>query len=41
MSYKRYVDLSSLKAARRVGELVAQGMSVEEALSLIPEEQEA
>jgi uncharacterized protein YoaH (UPF0181 family) len=30
-----------LKVARRVGELVAQGMSVEEALSLIPEEQEA
>jgi len=40
MSYKRYVDLSSLKATRRVGELVAQGMSVEEALSLISGEQQ-
>jgi len=45
MSYKRWVDLSSLKVARRVGELAAQGMSVEDALSLISgelqEEQEA
>ncbi|HBK59219.1 MAG TPA: hypothetical protein DDZ84_00285 [Firmicutes bacterium] len=40
MSYKRWVDLSSLKVARRVGELVAQGMSVEEALSLISGEQQ-
>jgi len=35
------VQLPSLKVARRVGELVVQGMPVEEALSLISEEQEA
>ncbi len=40
MNYTRYAELLSLKVARRVGELVAQGMSVEEALSLIPEELE-
>jgi hypothetical protein len=40
MSYMLYVDLSSLKGARRVGELVSQGMSVEEALSPISGEQE-
>jgi len=40
MSYKWYGELLSLEAARRVGELVVQGMSVEEALSLVSGEQQ-
>lgn len=35
MSYKRYADLASLKAARRVAELVAQGMSIEQAVDAV------
>ena len=35
MNYKRYAELLSLEAVRRAGELVAQGTSIEEALSLI------
>mgnify|MGYP000903200958 CR=1 FL=1 len=40
MSYRRYADLSSLKVARRAGELVAQGMSIEQALKTISNEME-
>lgn len=41
MSYRRYADLSSLKVARRAGELVAQGMSIEQAFKIISNETEA